>query len=302
MDLGPLQSATKQTTPPRDASTVLLLREENQGFSVFMIKRHHLSDVLGSAYVFPGGKVDATDRDERWAQHAILDTSPSSRLPLGDTEPAIRWRSLQIAAIRETFEESAILLTKQNKPSPSTGILKATDHSPTSVSDADSTRKTMSEGFGFLDAIIKQGLCLDGMGLIPWIRWVTPATLAKRFDTWFFLAIVPTEQTALHDNHEAVDSRWITPAHALKEWENHDIQLAPATYMSLRHLALHHSLDSVLEEARGFKQIATVQPQPYEVAEKRYLALPGDPHHPLSETALPGPTCLCWEDGRFVPV
>ena len=59
MQFGP--DASKEVALPRDAATVLLLRGAPDGFEVFLVKRSGLSDVLGEAHVFPGGKVDAAD-------------------------------------------------------------------------------------------------------------------------------------------------------------------------------------------------------------------------------------------------
>src|SRR5687767_4060956 len=93
--------------PPRPSATVVMLRDGAAGLEVFLIKRHGLSDVLGGAYVFPGGKVDAEDRD---LLHRLDRPAPELHAALGepDLEPADA-AALFVAAVREVFEETGVL-------------------------------------------------------------------------------------------------------------------------------------------------------------------------------------------------
>ena len=94
------------TGPVRPAATVIMLRDGGSGLEVFVLKRHGLSDVLGGAFVFPGGKVDAAD--------ACLDTVAHLDQPLSDLHRALNESdidvltaaSLYVAAVREVFEGS----------------------------------------------------------------------------------------------------------------------------------------------------------------------------------------------------
>jgi len=100
------------TSPPRAAATVVMLRDVPQGMEVFLLKRHGLSDVLGGAYVFPGGKLDRADAELDLAAH--LDQSPQS-LHASLNEPDIDTltaASLYVAALREAFEESGVLFAE----------------------------------------------------------------------------------------------------------------------------------------------------------------------------------------------
>ena len=93
--------------PPRDAATVVMLRDGALGLEVFLVKRHGLSDVLGGAYVFPGGKLDAADL----LLGAHLDQSAEDlHSALGEPgTPPDTALGLYVAALREAFEESGIL-------------------------------------------------------------------------------------------------------------------------------------------------------------------------------------------------
>ena len=100
-------------TPPRDAASVLMLRDGAQGLEIFMLQRHSNSAVLGGAYVFPGGKLDAADAELDPARH--LD-QPRDLLHRQLAEPALeeaRACGLYVAALREAFEESGILFAHE---------------------------------------------------------------------------------------------------------------------------------------------------------------------------------------------
>jgi len=272
-------------TPPRDAATVVMLRDAPTGLEVFLLKRHGLSDVLGGAYVFPGGKIDAQDA----ALIPQLD-QPLAALhgALGEPDTAAELAaSCYVAALREAFEES--------------GVLYAHGASADQVAQATAL---LREGHGFAEVLTRLGLKLDTRSVLPWSRWVTPkmaSVSSKRFDTRFFVAAVPAVQTARHDNHEATESVWVAPRTALEQYRDSLIELAPPQIMSLAHLARHSSVAGVLTEARS-KSPALVQPEPYDDENGvRVLCYPGDPRHSVRERALPGPTRLRYSSKRFQP-
>jgi len=272
-------------TPPRDAATVVMLRDAPTGLEVFLLKRHSASDVLGGAYVFPGGKIDAEDA----ALIPQLD-QPLATLhgALGEPETAAELAaSCYVAALREAFEES--------------GVLYAHGASAEQVAQATAL---LREGHGFAELLLQLGLKLDTRSVLPWSRWVTPrmaSVSSKRFDTRFFVAAVPAVQTASHDNHEATESVWVAPRAALEQYRDSIIDLAPPQIMSLAHLARHANVAGVLAEARG-KAPALVQPEPYDDENGvRVLCYPGDPRHSVCERALPGPTRLRYSGKRFQP-
>ncbi len=272
-------------TPPRDAATVVMLRDAPTGLEVFLLRRSGASDVLGGAYVFPGGKIDADDA----ALIPQLD-QPLTTLhaALGEAGTAAELAaSCYVAALREAFEES--------------GVLYAHGASAEQVAQATALLRA---GHGFAALLLQLGLKLDTRSVLPWSRWVTPkmaSVSSKRFDTRFFVAAVPAVQTARHDNHEATESVWVAPRAALEQYRDGRIELAPPQIMSLAHLARHASVASVLTEARG-KLPALVQPEPYDDENGvRVLCYPGDPRHSVAERALPGPTRLRYSGKRFQP-
>lgn len=243
----------RSDAPVRDAATVVLLRDAAGGPEVFMLRRHAQSDVLGGAYVFPGGKVDDTDSE---AQRLGLLDLDDARLHAALGEPALAplmAGAVVAAALREAFEECGVRLAASE--------------------------------------------------LVPWVRWITPpvgGVMRKRFDTRFFLARHPQGQHALHDNHEADASAWLSPRDALARYWAQEIELAPPQVQSLAHLARHATVSAALAEARS-RRPPLVQPEPFEVTDGRGMCYPGDPLHPVPQRAFPGPSRLVLRRGRLEP-
>jgi 8-oxo-dGTP pyrophosphatase MutT (NUDIX family) len=275
------------TQPVRAAATVVMLRDGVSGLEVFLLKRHGLSDVLGGAYVFPGGKVDAEDAFAEL--HDRMDMEPPAlHAALNETQLDERGAAaLYIAAMREAFEETGVLFAQG-----------------TGREGAALASRLLREGRAFDEVLEQLSLRLEASRLHPWSRWITPAVggvMRKRFDTRFFVAAVPEGQAPVHDNREATDSAWLTPREALRQYWERDIDLAPPQIMSLAHLARHRSVDSVLAEARH-RPPPLVEPEPFEQEGERFVCYPGDANHPIGARALPGPTRLRYRDRRFEPL
>ena len=279
------------TTPPRDAASVVLLRDSDEGLQVFLLRRHSASAVLGGAYVFPGGKVD--DDDALPDILAYLTRAPELLHPtLNQADlTAERAAALYVAALREAFEECGVLLAQWQRRTPTLQAL------------ADAAKR-LNAGTALPDLLAEFGATLDADAIVPWSRWITPkraAVMTKRFDTRFFVAGLPQGQHAQHDNHETDESVWLSPHRALEQYYANQIELAPPQIMSLAHLAQHTHVASVLDEARA-KRPPLVEPQSLEATgTTRVLCYPGDPGHTVAERTLPGPTRLHFVDKRFMP-
>jgi len=273
-------------TPPRNSATVVLLRDAPAGLEVFLVKRHGLSDVLGGAYVFPGGKLD--DSDAQLDEHLHLDlASGSLHGALGEPDlPEAMARGLFVAALRESFEECGVLLA-----------------SNVSARVTTQAMALMQQGLAFNQILAELSLRLSTSALLPWSRWITPkmaSVSSKRFDTRFFVAALPDAQIAHHDDHEATESVWLTPRTALQQYWDRGIELAPPQIMSLAHLSRHSTVDSVLREAKS-KLPALVCPEPFDWDGERVLCYPGDERHSVTARALPGPSRLIYRNKRFEP-
>ncbi|HSH90169.1 MAG TPA: NUDIX hydrolase [Ramlibacter sp.] len=273
-------------SPVRAAATVVMLRDGEAGLEVFLVKRHGLSDVLGGAYVFPGGKVDRDDAHLDVDAHLDL-SAAAMRAALDETDlDETAAAALHVAACREAFEES--------------GVLFAHDAGAEAAAQA---WELLREGRAFDEVLAMMRLRLQASLLQPWSRWITPAVggvMRKRFDTRFFLAQVPAGQVARHDEREATESVWLAPRAALEQYWNRTIELAPPQIMSLAHLARHTSVQGAFAEAR-MRKPPLIHPEPFEDQGIRVICYPGDERHSVTERALPGPTRLHYRERRFEP-
>ena len=279
--------------PARPAATVVMLRDGADArpglgsvLEVFLIKRHGLSDVLGGAYVFPGGKVDRFDAELDMDAH--LDAPPAAlhaALDEPDIEP-LTAAGLYVAALREAFEESGVLFAQN-----------------ASADDAARAHALLREGHAFEEVLALMKLRLTASSLTPWSRWITPtmpSVMSKRFDTRFFIAEAPANQIARHDNHEATESVWLPARTALEQYRDGEIELAPPQIMSLAHLSRYADVKSALHAARSRKP-PVIQPEPFDDDGVRVLTYPGDERHSVRQRALPGPTRLRYANKRFEP-
>lgn len=242
----------------RPASTILLLRQgASDAVDVFMMVRHYQIEFASGALVFPGGSVDAGD-------HEI-----AKRPELHDGGDHLDAEALafRIAAIRETFEESRILLAR---PRGSKDLIAATRASAI----ADQHRDALNEGkVKFADILAENDLEAAVDLLVPYAHWITPEGMKKRFDTWFFLAEAPPEQVGMHDGKESTDSIWLSPREALEGGESGRFTLPFPTTRTLIKLGKQGSVASALDDARG-STIVTVTPVVVRDGDKRQLRIP----------------------------
>ena len=135
--------------------------------------------------------------------------------------------SFRIAAIRETFEESGILLAR---PKGSKALVDAKRASEIEAAH----RADLCDGkISFLKVLTDNGMVLALDELVPYAHWITPEGMPKRFDTWFFLAAAPPEQVGAHDGKESTDSIWVSPREALEGGESGRFKLPFPTTRNL---------------------------------------------------------------------
>lgn len=273
----------REPATPRDAATVLLLREQDEGFSIFMVKRHSKSGFMAGAYVFPGGTLDAEDQAPAMLARVRGRSASEAAGQLGDDQPE-RALGLLVAALRETFEEAGVLLA----------------HGAEAL-DLVEARARLNSGASFLSIVEELDLTLRGDALVPWSRWVTPEPERRRYDARFFLARVPRTQWAEHDRKEVTEGEWLTPAEALESSEQGRISLPPPTLRTVEQLSAFGSIDDAIGHVRG-RVPKVVMPVIRPIENGIALTLPGDPEHPVGERAIEGPTRFVLLDGRFQSV
>jgi len=273
-------SAGSGDKPIKDASTVIVLREAGGGIETFMLCRHHQSGFMGGAHVFPGGKVDAADCDSRWGER-VDHTAEAIAERLGETDP-VRGLGLLVAAVRETFEEAGVLLAQTSE-----GV------------DLAETRRRLLDGLPFIELAAAIDMKIDAMALAPYARWITPKMESRRFDTRFYIAVVPADQVASHDGSETTSAVWLRPEGAIDDMLTGKIKLAPPTVRTLRWLAEFSDAQSVIDDALSRKP-PLVRPRLVTGNDGWFLALPGDPEHPEDDPVLPGATRMVFDGGAWV--
>lgn len=233
---------SENSAPLVAAATVLLVRKADPQLQVFMVVRHHQIDFASGALVFPGGKLEQADGDERLIPF------------IGGIDVAKdELRAFRVAAIREAFEECGVLLAraKGEKSLVSAARLKQLE---------DKWREKLAKDqSSILDMVVAENLELAADLMLPYSHWLTPQFVKRRFDTWFFIAEAPADHVAVHDGHESVDSVWISPAQALADLAAGKRTIIYPTRLNLMLLDQSKSVAQALEASRT-RKIAPVQP------------------------------------------
>jgi 8-oxo-dGTP pyrophosphatase MutT (NUDIX family) len=263
-----------ETVAPRRASTILLLRDgtaavdgnsrdvdgkSRDEIEVFMMVRHYEIDFNSGALVFPGGSVDASDKEiiERPDLYSGGESLDDAAL------------SFRIAAIRETFEESGILLARPR------GSATLVDAGRASEIEAEH-RAALCEGkTSFPRVLAESGVALALDELVPYAHWITPEGMPKRFDTWFFLALAPPAQAGAHDGRESTDSIWVSPREALAGGESGRFKLPFPTTRNLIKLGKQPNARAALDDSRG-RPIVAVTPVMTRLNGGRQLRIPAE--------------------------
>jgi 8-oxo-dGTP pyrophosphatase MutT (NUDIX family) len=257
---------------PRNAATVMLLRpasheeQRHAGFEVYMLRRKPSMAFAPGAYVFPGGSVDQRDADEEvaWAGPGVDHWGGVFDAP-GELA-----RALVCAAVRETFEESGVMLAG---PSPDTVVADTTGE------DWEADRHgLLDRSVSLAEMLARRGLILRSDLLRPWSRWITPAVEPRRFDTRFFSAALPAGQRTRDVGGEASAVEWISPADALEAGRARRIQLWLPTAMTLAELAEYQDVDGVLAAQR---EVRPLMPEVIVSEGSTWLKVPGDREYPL---------------------
>lgn len=209
--------------PARPAATVVMLRPAETGFQVYVLRRL-TAMAFGGVYAFPGGSVDDTDRPE------TVRTDWPDRLGL----PGAAARAVVGAAARELFEEAGVLLAGDEQRT--VGDVSGPDW------EADRVAVHRRE-LTMTDLLARRGLRLRDDLLLPWSRWVSPEFEPRRFDAWFFAALLPAAQHARDVSGEADRTDWIDLAAA------DDLAMLPPTRSTLRDLAACRTVADVVAAA-----------------------------------------------------
>jgi 8-oxo-dGTP pyrophosphatase MutT (NUDIX family) len=230
----------------RLASTVVLLRAaEPEGFEVYAIRRAATMAFAAGMYAFPGGTVDPRDFTVELGWAGPSPAQWAARLGLDEATA----RAVLCAAVREVFEESGVLLAG---PDPATVV------GDVSGDDWEAARVALIERtVGFAEFLAERGLMPRTDLLAPWARWITPDFEPRRYDTYFFLALLPSGQRTRDVGGEAAHTRWAPPA----ELADDGTPMLPPTNVTLRQLARYPTIAAALDAAAVRDPGRPVQPR-----------------------------------------
>jgi 8-oxo-dGTP pyrophosphatase MutT (NUDIX family) len=227
-----------------------MLVRDQPDLHVFVMRRNPMVVFTPGATVFPGGALDDDDRSPALFQRVIgLDDAVAS-IEHEQPEGGLAFR---VAAVRECFEESGILLARHA----STGERVAHHERYTHWRDRCNANHAT-----FAEMLVAEDLVIDGRDLRVFAHWITPPGAPRRYDTWFFLAESPEGHEGVHDDNELVDSGWIRPLDALHAFAAGDIDLILPTQRSLEYLAQFSSTRALLAEVPPPGDEATVSEAP----------------------------------------
>jgi 8-oxo-dGTP pyrophosphatase MutT (NUDIX family) len=253
--------------PPLPAATVVILRDGPAGIEVFMVVRHQEIDFASGALVFPGGKVDAQDSANAWAELA----------PYAGAGPD---RAFVVAAARETFEEAGLVLARRRGGDTMLGAEAA--HRLVETYRA----RLLAGATTFLDLVRAEDLLLATDLMVPFAHWITPERVGKRFDTHFLLVVAPVAQLGAHDGGESVEGFWIAPQQALRDAEAGARTHVLPTQMNLTKLARYASVAEAVA-ATATSPIVTVTPRIERTATGRKLHIPAEAGYGVTEVLVP---------------
>jgi 8-oxo-dGTP pyrophosphatase MutT (NUDIX family) len=253
---------------PRHASTVVLLRDAADGMQAYLLRRTQTMAFAAGMYVFPGGSVDP--RDEMLDDAAWVGPAPADWAGLLSADERLA-KALVCAAVRETFEESGVLLA---------GTGPDDIVADTTGEDWEADRVALiGRSLSFAGMLARRGLVLRADLLRPWAHWITPEFEPKRFDTRFFVAALPDGQRTRDVGGEADRVAWVRPADALAAAEAGEMGMLPPTALTLSEVGSYADVAAVLA-AGDARDIKPVLPKVVIDGDDARLLLPHDEGYP----------------------
>lgn len=285
-----------QPNPPRDAATVILMRDTDAGPpEIYLVKRNAAASFMGGAYVFPGGRLDDEDFLPEMRERAFgLDGSLAASI-LGEADPA-RALGLYIAALRETFEEAGVLLACEEDGRP---LETASPRIERLLEEGRA--RLLARETSFLALLKEFQVKLDVGALTYLARWVTPEVEPKRFDARFFIGHAPKDQRAVHDQAETTDGVWRSAEDVLARHKEGEIFLAPPTFRTLENLLPFQRAEEAIEAAKKTPAPVVRPCMLFGEDSEVILLLDHDPEHPSPGPGpfLPGPSRIVLKEGRW---
>jgi 8-oxo-dGTP pyrophosphatase MutT (NUDIX family) len=233
------EDGAREVVEPRNAATVVLMRPSSDGPEVYLLRRQVSMEFAGGMCVFPGGGVDQRDFDATVAWAGPPAAEWAARLGT-DEETA---RALVCAAVRETFEESGVLLA---------GTSDSNVVADTTGEEWEADRHALeSRQLAMTDFLTRRGLVLRTDLLGAWDAWLTPVFEPKRYRTWFFVATLPEGQLTRDVSTESSSVHWAPARVAADEADRGELAMLPPTYLTCLEVGRFDGPEDVLAVAQG---------------------------------------------------
>jgi 8-oxo-dGTP pyrophosphatase MutT (NUDIX family) len=232
---------TPPDTPvePRPAATIVLLRDEGSGLQLLLMRRNRQAGFVPGAYVFPGGRVDASDSTAGILERVdtLTPVAAAQRLELeGIDPPAIAY---YLAALREAFEETGILVgVRADGTAPSTA---AEDEGVDRIRN-----DLMRDDISFAEAVSRMECRIAGDSVEYIAHWITPKPEPRRYDTRFFAAKVDARALPIVDPREMTEALWISPVEALRRLDRGELPMVFPTIKTIEQLVGFETADDAL--------------------------------------------------------
>ncbi len=255
------------STQLRKASSIILVRENSIGLEVYLLKRSNTSKFMGGVYVFPGGAVDFEDKDfNLWQAHIDVDRCYIEAQLMKEGYSFEDILGFCIAGIRETLEEAGVFLAGgQDK-----NLLDIKEMA------AFRLKQDYKEQW-FNSKVMNDNWILSISNLKKWSHWITPEAVKKRFDTLFFIAVMPEGQTCLPDMGETEKGIWITPRAALEKNFQNKISLSPPTLAILNQMMDIKDLNALEKISQNRQWLDAITPRAVLSDKGPVILLPWDP-------------------------
>jgi 8-oxo-dGTP pyrophosphatase MutT (NUDIX family) len=252
---------TRTPADPRDAATVVLLRRGGSGPEVYLLQRQTSMAFAGGFCVFPGGGVDPRDFDTDVAWAGPAPGTWATRLGVDDSMAG----ALVCAAVRETFEESGVLLAGAS------GDEVVAD---TTGDDWEEDRRALeARELSLTEFLDRRGLVLRSDLLGVWSGWLTPVFEPRRYRTWFFVAELPEGQRTRDVSTESDEVTWLGAMEAVEAVEAEKMFMLPPTYFTCLEVAQHATPAEVLAAAEE-RSVEMFTPSVERDGEVDYLSMP----------------------------
>ncbi len=209
---------------PRRASTVMLVRDGDAGPEVFMLRRVSGMEFAPSMMVFPGGGVDERDSETGLPWAGPSPAEWADRLGCSPAEAQM----YVAAAIREVFEECGVLLASPSASGPLAGV--------DDPEWRDIRLGLVDRRLSLADVLHDRGLVLRSDLIVAKAHWLTPVFEPRRYDTWFFAALMPPFQVADGETTEADHADWFVPSELLGAYAAGSALMLPPTVICVEEI------------------------------------------------------------------